>query len=208
MTSKQYEFDRYTAGTYLPRAFTVTMLHKAIKKLPHAGPLTIPKAAFPTFMHEFAHLIQDWSTFRGVMDFLNVWDQITAVADHVARSGKTVPYPLVQTGGKLHRLTPRTLYALELDQLSAMTEPVRRWTKDERSWKFESHEEARFGLPLAGRKVEDRFVLAHLVEETTKEKYTHRLARGRSRKPTRSRWDCCMAANRSRWGRWALSTWQ
>ena len=169
------EFARRTLGSYLPTAFTIKMLHPAIKleELSTSGPLILPRAAFPTFMHEFAHLIQDWSTFRGIMDFCNAWDKAEAATEHVQACDEVVPFPIIQ-GKKLHRLTPKTMFAMELDYLEAMTEPVLDW-KNDASWGFESYEHAAFGLPLSGRKVEGVFILLNLVEEKTKEKYTHRL---------------------------------
>ena len=129
MITEQQE-DLAPLGSYLPTAFSIRMSHPAIDKQPASGPLHIPRVAFPTFMHEFAHLIQDWSTFRGIMDFLNFWDKVGVVTDLARRSGEKVPYPVVQRGGKQHRLSRETLYGLELDKLSAMTDPGIDWTKD------------------------------------------------------------------------------
>jgi hypothetical protein len=173
MAADQKE-DFAILGSYLPTAFSIRMTHPAIGKQPVPGPFQIPRPAFPTFMHEFAHLIQDWSTFRGIIDFLNFWDQVGAVADLSRRSGAEVPYPVVQRGGNQHRLRPETAYALELDALGAMTDAGIDWTKG-KSWRFERYEVGRFGLPLAGQKVEGRFVLVYMEEETTKEKLRHRL---------------------------------
>lgn len=69
--SSEHQEDFAPLGSYLPTAFSIRMSHPAIGKQPESGPLHIPRAAFPTLMHELAHLIQDWSTFRGIIDFLN-----------------------------------------------------------------------------------------------------------------------------------------
>ncbi len=85
MSEASQEEDLAKLGSYLPRGFTIKMFHPAIKAMGEAadGQLKISKAAFPTLMHEFAHLVQDWPSFRGIMDFLNIWDQVGAVSQYV-----------------------------------------------------------------------------------------------------------------------------
>ncbi|WP_406694354.1 hypothetical protein V5E97_25090 [Singulisphaera sp. Ch08] len=176
MTEVPGEEELAVLGSYLPRAFTIQMLHPAITaaSLPTVGPLTIPRAAFPTFMHEISHLVQDISTFRGIMDFLNLWDQVGAAAGHVGRSGEAVPFPVVGRNPTDHRLNDETRFAIELDFLRAKADPKHRWTRG-REWKFLRYVVHPYEIPLSGRTIEGRDTIVTLVDEATGEEYSHRL---------------------------------
>ena len=174
MTSEPDE-DRAQVGSYMPRTFSIRLLHPAIGKQPQNGPLYIPRAAFPTLMHEFGHLVQDWSTFRGVIDFLNLWDQVGAISDLAGRSGADIPFPVVGAGGVQRRLRPETLYALDLDDMHEVTEPRHRWKDGKPSWRYLRREIEIKPVWLAGRMIDSPFVWVYLLDEATGKEIKHRL---------------------------------
>src|SRR5688572_672199 len=93
--------DRAARGAYIPRGFTIELCDPGFQP-PQDGRLVFSKELFPTFMHEFSHLVQDRGTFRGVMNFLDLWDQIAAVSNHCGRSGPEVPRPIIELNGRRH----------------------------------------------------------------------------------------------------------
>jgi len=168
--------DRAVLASYTPRAFAIELRHHSFDVPPdeHGVPV-IPRARFPTFMHEVGHLLQDRATFRGIMDFLNLWDQISAVADYAQRSAGEVIFPIVESGERRHRLRPEMAWAREQELLRAQTEPRVPWTADERFWAFEQYRVERRRLTLSGRTIDFPFVDVDLVYNVTGETYTHGL---------------------------------
>lgn len=170
------EIDFAAAAAYTPRGFAIELLHHSFDVPPDAqGIPTIPRERFPTLMHEVGHLVQDRATYRGVMDFLNLWDQVSAVADYVQRSGAEVVYPIVEAGGTRHRLRPEKAWAREQEILRAQTEPRGKWTSDERFWAFQRYRVEWRRLRLSGRLIEFPFVYVDLIDNVTREPYTHEL---------------------------------
>ena len=164
--------DRAVRGAYIPRGFTIELRDPGFEP-PQHGRLVFSSKLFPTFMHEFSHLVQDRGTFRGVMSFLDLWDQISAVANHCGLSGPEVLRPIIEIDGRRHRLPADQIWARELDRLRAITEPRIDWTDDDRFWAFDGqrihvHEET-----LSGRQIEFPYVYLDWVDNVTGELYSH-----------------------------------
>ena len=168
--------DFAASAAYMPRGFAIEFLHHSFDVPPDThGVPTIPRAGFPTFLHEVGHLVQDRATFRGIMDFLNLWDQVSAVADYVGRSGEEVVYPIVEAGGTRHRLRPEMEWAREQEVLRAQTEPRVKWTSGKHFWTFERYHVELRRLRLSGRTIDFPFVYVDLVDNVSGTPYTHEL---------------------------------
>ena len=163
--------DRAAKGAYIPRGFTIELRHPDFEP-PKDGKLVFSKVLFPTFMHEFSHLVQDRGTFRGVMSFLDLWDQISAVANHCRLHGAEVPRPIIEIDGRKHRLPPDQIWARELDRLRAKSEPRIGWT-DDRFWAFERYRIHIHKETLAGRELEFPYVYLDFIDNVTSESYSH-----------------------------------
>jgi hypothetical protein len=161
------------AATYLPRAFSIELKAFSFEK-PTAGSgiPTFNAATFPIFMHELAHLVQDRATFRGIMDFMDLWDQVEAAALYVRDGDAIVPLPIVEAKSGLYRLGERYKWAVEVAALREHREPKRAWT-NERFWAFEKYSVTFRPLTLSGRRIEYPFVTVDLVDNTTGEQYKH-----------------------------------
>lgn len=164
--------DRAAKGAYTPRGFTIELCHPDFEP-PKDGKLMFSKELFPTFMHEFSHLVQDRGTFRGVMNFLDLWDQIAAVSNHCSLHGAEVPRPVVEMNGLRHRLPPGQIWARELDRLREKSEPRIDWTDDDRFWAFQKHRIQIHKEMLAGREIEVPYVRLDFIDNTTGEPYSH-----------------------------------
>lgn len=164
--------DRAAKGAYTPRGFTIELRHPDFEP-PKDGKLVFTKELFPTFMHEFSHLVQDRGTFRGVMNFLDLWDQISTVSNHCRLHGAEVPRPIIQINGRQHRLPLDQIWARELDRLRAKSEPRIDWTDDDRFWAFQQHRIHIHKETLAGREIEFPYVYLDFIENVTGEPYSH-----------------------------------
>jgi len=164
--------DRAAKGAYIPRGFTIELRDPGFQ-VPQDGRLAFSKEQFPTFMHEFSHLVQDRGTFRGIMSFLDLWDQIAAVSNHCRLNGPEVPRPIIELDGRRHRLPPDQIWARELDRLRAKSEPRIGWTDDDRFWAFQGHRTHIRKETLAGRLLEFPYVYLDFVDNVTGELYSH-----------------------------------
>jgi hypothetical protein len=118
--------DSAAVASYTPRAFAIELLHHSFDMPPDGGGVpTIPRERFPTFMHETGHLVQDRATFRGVMDFLSLWDQVSAVADYIELSGAEIVFPILEAGGTRHRFRPEMEWAREEEVPTEKRSPKR-----------------------------------------------------------------------------------
>ena len=175
MSAEHESEDRYTLAAYLPRAFAIELKAPSFAK-PAAGPgiPTFSNATFPIFMHEVAHLVQDRATFRGVMDFLDMWDQIEAASQYVRLSPENVLLPVVDVKTGETRLPEGHKWAVEVAALRQHREPRRAWTT-ERFWAFEDYTVTPRQLSLNGRQLDYPFVTVQLVDNASGEKYSHTL---------------------------------
>ena len=113
-----------TLAAYLPRAFAIEL--KAASFIPPASGPGIPTfdaETFPTFMHEVAHLVQDRATFRGVMDFLDLWDQVQAAAVYARKANSVVRLPILDMTSGASRLADEYKWAVELAAFRQHREP-------------------------------------------------------------------------------------
>jgi hypothetical protein len=161
-------------GSYKPRAFCVSLLHSDFD-LPADAPRAIPLHRFSTFMHEVSHLVQDRATYRGIVDFQNLWDQVSAARTYIDRVGPQVLLPIVDARAERHRLHPDMLWATEIERLRTKAEPREEWTDDERFWAFQNYRVQIHRMPLAGRTVDMPVVFVDLINNEDGEPYTHLL---------------------------------
>ena len=164
--------DRAAKGAYTPRGFTIELCHPGFEP-PKDGKLVFSKELFPTFMHEFSHLVQDRGTFRGVMNFLDLWDQISAVSNHCRLHGDEVPRPIIQINGCWHRLPPE-------QDLGEGTRPA---SRKERTANRLDGRQSLLGVPAtpnshpqgnaSRREIEFPYVYLDFVDNVTGESYSH-----------------------------------
>jgi hypothetical protein len=162
-------------ASYRPRAFAIELqAHSFRKPVPGPGLPTFDEETFPTFMHEMAHLVQDRSTFRGVMDFLDLWDQVDAVSTYVRAASAAVIIPIGGMSFTSCRLPDEMKWAFGLDQLRTHREPRREWTRD-RYWAFVDYSVDWRTLHLAKRDIRYPFVSVQMVDNVTGAQYRHPL---------------------------------
>lgn len=171
MTTNRIE-DRAALGAYTPRGFTIELLHPNFT-VNAQGEIDMPLSLFPTFMHEYAHLLQDRGTFRGVMDYLNMLDQVTAVAGHSLGSGDSILYPVIELNGTRHRLQPDQIWARELDRLRAMSEPRQGWKTNGNTWAYQQTRVIIREQTLAGRTIKFPFVYMDFIDNLTGATLSH-----------------------------------
>jgi hypothetical protein len=127
-------------------------------------------------MHEFGHLVQDWTTFRGALNFLNFWDKVGVTAEYVRRSKKRVKLPIADFRSKRHRLPKALRYAVELEHLERTLEPRNNWFRnDTRAWQFDRYEITSPVRSLYNNQITTRHVRVLLVEPSSSEQYWHTL---------------------------------
>ncbi len=173
--SAEQPVDSETLAAYLPRAFAIEFRSDTfVAPIAGTGIPTFDAATFPIFMHEVAHLVQDRGTFRGVMDFLDMWDQIEAASVYVRSANAQVRLPIVEMRSGRSRLAAEYNWAVELAAFRQYREPKRAWTRD-RFWAFEDYSVSLKTLTLSGRTINHPFVTAHLIDNATGERYSHSL---------------------------------
>src|SRR5262249_32787349 len=122
------------------------------------------------------HLVQDWTTFRGALNFLNMWDQVGAVASYVGTCRSRVTLPIALWGTGRTRLPRQLRYATELATIETTLEPRNTWFQNDPSpWRFERYEVTAPTRPLFGHRVPTRHVKILLVDPGSNRQYWHTL---------------------------------
>lgn len=166
--------DFAAVGSYVPRGFTIQLIHPDFK-LDQQGKITMPHDRFPTFMHEYSHLLQDTGTFRGAIDYLSLLEQVTAVAAHSLASGATISYPVIERNGIRHRLPPDHSSARDLDRLREMTEPREKWKTGGKVWAYQQSRVINRNLSLGGMSINVPFVYMDFVDNVTNDTLSHQV---------------------------------
>jgi hypothetical protein len=139
------------------------------------SPLTFSPNSFPVFMHEVAHLVQDRATFRGVIDFLDLWDRVSAVSEHNRTCSGILEIPLVDAKTGQSRLHENHRWAVETERLRGLREPRESWESEDHTWAYASHHVDVIASPLAGRQVSAPIVTVRFVDNVTLDEYEHSL---------------------------------
>lgn len=170
------DIDYEAIASYLPRAFCIE-LSSTIFESPAPGieNLTFSAQSLPVFMHEVAHFIQDRSTFRGVIDFMDMWDRVSAVSGHIRSCNHRVELPLVDFESGSTRLRSDLQWAIETDFLRRLREPRFSWDSEERYWTYQSHEVVLISTEMAGRELTIPTVNVEFVDNASGETYSHEL---------------------------------
>ncbi len=168
-------FDYEDLAAYSPRGLYIKLLSGVFETPDGPGMPTFSSEAFPLFMHEVAHLVQDRSTFRGVIDFLDMWDRVTAVADHVRDCHQRVELPLVNPLTGATRLREDLRWAIETETLASHREPRGAWESEGRYWTYQQYRVEAMQTNLAGRQIQSPKVIVNFMDNGTNETYEHSL---------------------------------
>lgn len=167
--------DHEVAASYMPRAFCI-ILNDLEFKMPNSGQeLKFSPQNFPTFMHEVAHLVQDRSTFRGVIDFMELWDQVAVVAEHVRASANELQFPLVDLKTGRSRVGAQHAWIFEAEALRRLREPRVNWESDGRYWTVQSCHVNWIQTRLAGRQIRFPEIVVDFIDNSTGDEYQHLL---------------------------------
>ncbi len=175
MTEKADIHDAFTLASYTPRGFFIKLEAPMFQEPPEEGPLAFCPKTFPIFMHEVAHLVQDRATFRGIIDFLDFWDRVSAVSEHNRTCDENLEIPLVDAHTGQSRLQESYQWALETERLRGLREPRKSWESQERTWAYASHHVVSIETRLAGRRITYPIVTVRFVDNVTLDEYEHSL---------------------------------
>lgn len=168
-------FDYEDFAAYSPRGLYIRLLSGVFEPPDGPGMPTFSEAAFPRFMYEVAHLVQDRSTFRGVNDFLDMWDRVNAVADHVRDCQHCVELPLINYHTGAIRLREDLRWAIETETLRSHREPRGAWESEDRFWTFQQYRVEVVQTKLADKQIQSPRVVVEFLDNGTNETYEHTL---------------------------------
>lgn len=168
------DLEAFALASYTPRGFYI-QLNEPFFTGPSSpdGTLVFTQQNLPVFMHEVAHLVQDRATFRGVIDFLDLWDRVSAIAEHVRSSNPTIELPLVDIPSGFSRLAGNINWAVETEKIRRLREPRINWASGDRAWAYIRYETHLVPISLGNRRLKFPQITAFFVDNVTGEEYRH-----------------------------------
>jgi hypothetical protein len=165
--------DHEALAAYYPRGFMILLKNEVF--VPPLGP-GIPEfsqESFPIFMHELAHLVQDRSTIRGVVEFLDMWDRVEAIAEHISACGHHVVVPFFDSDTGATRLSDNLKWTIEAETIYSLREPREPWSSDGKHWAYQGHEVESVECRLAGRTIKIPRVTVVFIDNVSGDTYQH-----------------------------------
>lgn len=169
------EIDEFVLASYTPRSFYIQLNEPMFSEPGPNGTLKFTPQNFPVFMHEVAHLVQDRATFRGVIDFLDLWDRVSAIAEHVRSLNGTIEIPLFDARTGLSRLAGNINWAVETEKIRQLREPKIKWADNGSAWAYTRHETRLVVAPLDGKQLTYPITTVYFVDNVSGDEYQHTL---------------------------------
>lgn len=168
--------DLEALAAYYPRGFMILLKSDVfVPPPPRPGIPEFSQECFPIFMHEVAHLIQDRSTIRGVFEFLDMWDRVEALAEHIRACRRKVVVPLVDGETGATRLSDNLTWTIEAETIYSLREPRIPWSSDGKHWAYQTREVECVQSRLAGRTIVIPCVTVVFIDNVTGDTYRHKV---------------------------------
>ncbi|MGV2336319.1 MAG UNVERIFIED_CONTAM: hypothetical protein LVR18_20165 [Planctomycetaceae bacterium] len=174
VTNGEQNIDYSVVAAYMPCAFCMELRDPVFEK-PAQGP-GIPEftdSTLPYFIHESAHLVQDRATFRGISEFLEMWDQVDAVRNHLKGCGGKINLPLLDPKSGKSRLASEGQWAVMMELMQREREPRGKWDGEGQFWAFDAHSIAEQKAMWNNQEVTLRSVTVEFRDNHSLETYQH-----------------------------------